>query len=96
MLRTIATQASGVAELMAAIECHLAYLKATGEWQAREHERLQTELNQLLQAVLVARWREGVSDAELRDVVARLQDRELSPLKAVEQLLDLDAVPESY
>ncbi|NMB68571.1 MAG: methylmalonyl Co-A mutase-associated GTPase MeaB [Chloroflexi bacterium] len=96
VLRTIATQASGVAELMAAIECHLAYLKATGEWQAREHERLQTELNQLLQAVLVARWREGVSDAELRDVVARLQDRELSPLKAVEQLLDLDAVPESY
>jgi len=96
VLRTIATQASGVTELVAAIECHLAHLRATGEWQEREHERLQTELNQLLQAVLVARWREGVSEAELRDVVSRLQDRELSPLKAVEQLLDLDAVPESY
>lgn len=96
VLRTIASQGSGVTELTAAIECHLAYLHETGEWQEREHERLRTELNQLLQAVLVARWREGVSDAELREVVARLQERELSPLKAVEQLLDLDAVPESY
>lgn len=96
ILRTIASQGSGVTELKAAIERHLAYLRSSGEWQQREHERLQTELNQLLQAVLVARWREGVSDAELREVVARLQERELSPLKAVEQLLDLDAVPESY
>lgn len=96
VLRTVASQGGGVGEVVAAIERHLNYLRATGEWQEREHERLQTELNQLLQAVLVARWREGVSETELRDVVARLQDRELSPFKAVEQLLDLDAVPESY
>lgn len=96
VLRTVASQGGGVTELVAAIERHLNYLRATGEWEEREHDRLQTELNQLLQAVLVARWREGVSEAELREVVSRLQDRELSPFKAVEQLLDLDAVPESY
>lgn len=96
VLRTVASQGSGVTELVDAIERHLDYLHATGEWEEREHDRLQTELNQLLQAVLVARWREGVSEAELRDIVSRLQDRELSPFKAVEQLLDLDAVPESY
>ncbi|TLN05293.1 methylmalonyl Co-A mutase-associated GTPase MeaB, partial [bacterium] len=61
VLRTVATQGSGLTELMAAIDRHVAYLHETGLWQERERERLQTELNQLVQAILVAHWREGVS-----------------------------------
>lgn len=96
VLRTVATLGSGIAELVSAIEAHVAYLRATGEWQKRERERLETELNNLLQAILVARWRAGVSDDELREVVARLQNRRLSPYQAVEQLLDLEEIPQNY
>ncbi|GAP15623.1 LAO/AO transport system ATPase [Longilinea arvoryzae] len=93
VLRTVAMQGSGTQEVLAAIERHAAHLRETGEWQARERERLESDLNNLLQAILVARWREGVSDAELQDIVSRLQDRDLSPYQAAEQLLDLAESP---
>lgn len=93
VLRTVATQGGGIAEVMAAIDRHVSYLRATGEWQERERERLQEELNHLLQAILVAHWREGVSDSELQGMISRLQDRALSPLEAAEQLLDLEKIP---
>lgn len=96
VLRTIASQGDGVAELTDAIERHVDYLHASGEWQERDRERLQSELNSLLQAILVARWREGVSDAELQGVISRLQDRELSPFLAAEQLLDLEEIPQKF
>lgn len=87
VLRTIAPQGSGTADLVDAIERHAAFLRESGEWQMRERERLQNELNTLLQAILVARWRKDVSDAELENVVSRLQNRQLSPFQAAEQLL---------
>lgn len=93
VLRTIASQGSGTAEVLAAIERHAAYLRQTGEWQARERERLESDLNNLLQALLVAHWRAGVSDAELRTVLLRLLDHQLSPYQAAEQLLNFEAIP---
>nr|QCO92856.1 hypothetical protein [uncultured bacterium] len=94
VLRTIAPQGSGTADLVAAIEQHAAFLRESGEWHVRERERLQNELNNLLQAILVARWRKSVSDAELEDVISRLQDRKLSPFQAAGQLLNLEEIPQ--
>jgi LAO/AO transport system kinase len=96
VLRTIATTGNGIPELVSAIESHAAHLHATGEWQERERERLETELNNLLQAILVARWRARMNDGEFQDVVSRLQDRRLSPYQAAEQLLDLEEIPQNY
>lgn len=91
LLRTVATEAAGIAEVRAEIERHRQHLIRTGEWQARERLRLEAELSTLLQSSLVARWKERVPDARYRDVLMRVTQRELSPWGAVQILLDGDA-----
>ena len=84
---TIAPQASGIVELSQAILQHGDYLRLTGQWQERERKRLRTELNTLLQATLVARWRNRVSEELYQNILAELAERRLSPLQAVQELI---------
>jgi len=85
--RVVATQGSGVAELAAAIARHRQFLLETGEWKCREGERLQADLETILQETLVARWRASVNAAHYQAALAAMLDRRLSPHEAVEQLL---------
>jgi len=88
ILRTVATEGTGVVELFQEIARHRVYLAESGEWQRRERLRLQSELDMLLQALLVSRWRQTVSAEAYQDVVDRLLQRDISPWQAVEALLD--------
>jgi len=88
ILRTIAPQTQGIAEVVQAIYDHGAYLKRTGLWRQRERERLQTEMNLLLRDTLMTRWRESVSEGEIRETLAALSSRRISPQQAVERLLE--------
>jgi LAO/AO transport system kinase len=88
ILRTVATEGTGVGELFQEIARHRVYLAESGEWQRRERLRLQSELDMLLQALLVSRWRQTVSAETYQSVVDRLLQREISPWQAVEVLLD--------
>ncbi len=47
ILKVIATEGWRIAELAAAIERHHHFLVSGGEWQRREAERLQSELDSL-------------------------------------------------
>ncbi len=87
VLQTVATEGLGTTELVQAILQHRAYLQRTGEWQRRQYERLQEELETLLQATLVQRWRSQLGEAAYEDVLARLCERKLSPYAALEILL---------
>jgi LAO/AO transport system kinase len=88
ILRTVATEGTGVGELFLEIARHRVYLAESGEWQRRERLRLQSELDMLLQALLVSRWRQTVSAEAYQSVVDRLLQRDISPWQAVEALLD--------
>lgn len=87
VLRTVATSGDGVAALAAAIRSHRAHLQASGEWRQRERTRLQADLDNLLQAELVARWRAGIPESCYQTMLDELMARQLSPRQAVAKLL---------
>ena len=88
LLRTVATQCSGISELVDNIELHRRYLRQSGEWELRVQVRLKSQLDNLLQSALVARWRKNVSNQRYTSVLSMLVEREISPWQAVESLLD--------
>lgn len=87
VLRTVATEAQGIAEVVQQISAHQAYLQSNGEWQQRERERLQEELDHLIQAALWERWRANLPSDLYQQTVQALQARRISPHEALQKLL---------
>ncbi|RPI27351.1 MAG: methylmalonyl Co-A mutase-associated GTPase MeaB [Chloroflexota bacterium] len=85
--RTVSTEGTGIPEVAEHIARHRAYLQTTGDWQRREHARIQNELETLLRETLVARWRQSTGDDAYQQVLDSLYDRKISPHQAVEKLL---------
>jgi len=77
-----------------AIARHGDYLRASGEWQWRDRQRLQAELVEQIQAALVSRWRDQIPDQIYRSVFVDLMERQISPQQAVQLLLDRIPAPE--
>jgi LAO/AO transport system kinase len=90
VLRSVATEGHGVAELAKAIQKHRDYLDESGDWGRRERARFKTELDALLQDKLVARWRNKVPASKYKSVLEQVVERQISPYQAVEALLDGD------
>jgi LAO/AO transport system kinase len=88
ILRTIATDGTGVAELVVAIEQHAQHLHQADEWRSREKVRLEVELEALLTETLAARFRQKLPEGFFDNLVGRLVKRTLSPREAVKLLLD--------
>jgi LAO/AO transport system kinase len=88
ILRSVATEGTGITELGMEIDRHRNHLLASGEWQLRERLRLEAELDALLQTTLVSRWRQTISPNEYHQVLNNLVERRISPWKAVECLLN--------
>jgi LAO/AO transport system kinase len=88
ILRTVATEGDGIAELATAITQHRTYLHNTGDWQRRERSRLNSELEALLRERLVSRWRETISASRYQQVLDHLVARQISPLQAMNALID--------
>jgi LAO/AO transport system kinase len=86
VLPTTATSGAGVAELLATIDRHRAYLQAGGGWAARERARSQAEIDHLLRDRLLdelaARVPAEARAALLEAVVAR----QLDPYSAADRL----------
>jgi LAO/AO transport system kinase len=87
IVRTVAIDGDGVAELWEQIRAHRAFLEADGEITKRRHARLAAELRALVVEQLLSRWggvTEGAQfDALVNDVAARTTD----PYSAVDELL---------
>lgn len=88
ILKTVAIEGEGIAELGGAIAEHVGFLKDSGQYAQREKARLQSELDVLLQETLVSRWRSQVTEDAYRRVLDQLVQRRLSPYQAVSVLLD--------
>lgn len=91
ILRTNALDGTGVPELAGAIAAHRAYLESTGGWGQRERGRLQTELDLLLQNRLLEHFRSSLADGEYTKALEGVLERRISPLQAVEELVDKHA-----
>jgi LAO/AO transport system kinase len=87
IVRTIATEGKGVAELAQAIGNHYRYLQETGELAERERARLRTELELLVRETLVQRWRARLPEAQYQEALEQIAQRTLSPWEAVERLI---------
>jgi LAO/AO transport system kinase len=85
--RTVATEGDGIAGLAEGIDRHEVHLHASGLWEQRERRRLQAELEALLQASLVARWRAAISAGRYQEAVEQLMQRQSSPRQIVRTLL---------
>ncbi len=88
LTRTVATTGEGVDELGVFIDQHRAYLKSGGGWSRREKYRLQSELDSLLQATLVSRWRVSIPKEKYISTLEQVMQRQVSPWQAVKYLLD--------
>lgn len=88
ILKTVATEGTGVSELVQEISLHEQHLRQSGEWDRRDQSRLESELEALLQDALVARFRDGVREAHYQEVREQVFQRRLAPLEAVQMLLN--------
>jgi putative protein kinase ArgK-like GTPase of G3E family len=66
---------------------HLDFLKASGAWQIKEEKRLKNQLENLLGAALRSRWEKRISPEIYQTALTRVIQRELSPWRAVEELI---------
>jgi LAO/AO transport system kinase len=86
--RTVATDGSGLPELIESIQAHAAHLHATGGWLIRERARLSAELDLLIQTILVDRFRASLPATKFDLVLDSIQKRKISPREAVSVLLN--------
>lgn len=86
--KTIATDGTGISELADEVVRHAEHLRESGDWSARERSRLGSELDALLQEVLVRRFRERIPEARYNAVLDQVFQRELAPWEAVKVLLN--------
>ena len=86
--QTVATEGTGIRELADEIARHAQHLRESGDWAARERGRLGSELEAMLQEMLVARFREQVPESHYEEVLDRVFERELAPWEAVKMLLN--------
>lgn len=86
--QTVATEGTGIRELVDEIARHAEHLRESGDWAARERSRLGSELDALLREMLVARFREQVPESRYEEVLERVFERELAPWEAVRVLLN--------
>lgn len=87
VLRTIATEKTGISELLQQIELHREWLLSTGEWIRRERARVEAEIQEELQAELLRRWEENGSRDRLEEVLQTVLGREISPQEGVNRIL---------
>jgi LAO/AO transport system kinase len=86
--QTVATEGTGVPELITEIDRHAEHLHHSGDWYTREHSRLGAELEALLQETLVKRFHAEVPTARYDEIRERVFRRELAPWEAVKLLLN--------
>jgi LAO/AO transport system kinase len=87
IVQTIATNGTGIAELLAKIAEHRAYLQTSGAQQLRERASLSAEIAERLRDLLLARLIERVGAAHLQAVIERVVTRQIDPSSAAALLL---------
>jgi LAO/AO transport system kinase len=88
IIQTVAVQGQGLAELVAAIDQHRAYLQTSGELERRERDRLAHELELRLRDALLAGLLAHLGNGQLHAALDQIFARTLDPASAAQQLAD--------
>ncbi len=82
----IATEGQGIADLVKAIQAHGDYLRQTGLWQVKEAQRLEKDLQSLIQDKVMQDWQKSVDPDRYTKTLEDLIQRKLSPMAALQLL----------
>ena len=88
IIKTIATEGSGIDKLVESIFDHFEFLRTTGELSKLDHLRLKSEFDFIIRETLVSRWRSGITDKAYDEVLTEVLNRRTSPRTAVNYLID--------
>ena len=87
VIETVATEHTGIADVLAALDRHRAHLLSSGEIAERERLRAEAELLARLREALLARLLAAHDPATIAEVVRQVVARELDPASAVRALV---------
>lgn len=87
VLKTVALRGEGVPELAEQIEKHRAYMETNGLRAAKERERAQIALNDLLARELLHRALARLEKSRVDDLIGRIAGRDLDVYRAAETVL---------
>jgi LAO/AO transport system kinase len=86
--KTVSTEGKGIPALADQIDRHAEYLRASGNWAAREQSRLASEMQALLQQTLLNQFHARLPDTRYDEIMHQVFARDLSPWEAVRLLTD--------
>lgn len=86
--KTISTEGKGISELAESIAKHVAHLRQSGDWAARDRARLGSEMEALLRESLMNQFMRSVQQQDYHEVIQQVLSRKLSPYEAVKSLLN--------
>lgn len=90
--RTVATEGSGISEVVDLIHAHRAHLADTGELARRERARLTAEVSLLVEIGLVSDWRDDLKNGLFEEVMEQVFARQISPRQAARTLIHGEAI----
>lgn len=88
VIRTIATDGTGVGELWSAIGEHVSWSRASGEFERRRAARLDLELRRVVNALMAARTEDLATGSTWERARSEVAARRVDPWTAAEGLLD--------
>lgn len=85
VLKTSALNDNGIDELFTKILMHHTYLHESREWNKREHTRINDLFERILHEKILAGWLKEHSETDLAMAIEEIQQRSISPRKAVDR-----------
>jgi LAO/AO transport system kinase len=92
LIRTIAIEGEGIADLVAAIEAHRTFLTTGGHMTSLENRHLHIELIDRLRESLLKQLLAAVPENVFAEMVQHVQSRTIDPQTAIKQLLARQAI----
>ena len=87
VLLTVATEGTGIQNLVTNIQNHKAHLTESGLWHEKEAHRLRQDLQALIRDTLVSQWQHNLDETKYKQVLGDVLKRELTPQEAVDLLI---------
>jgi LAO/AO transport system kinase len=82
----IATEGTGISDLVEAVKAHRDHLRQSGLWQVKEAQRLEKDLQALIRDRLMSNWQESIPSEQYARVLDDLTKHKLSPMEALQLL----------
>lgn len=91
VLSAVATDGTGILQLVQTINKHRNYLVSTGLWLVKENERLRRDLEAIIHDRLVNQWKQQLDPEKFEKVISEVIQRKYPPIKAAEALLSINS-----